>query len=166
MLDLGTLGGTYGQGNSINASGEITGSSALSNGNIDAFLYNGSGLMDLGTLGGSASDGLGINSAGIIVGSSSLADNSQHAFIYQNGVMIDLNTLVDPVPGITLNSATAINDAGQIVANGVDGQAYLLTPVAAAPEPATWAMFAGALGLTAFAGRMRLSGSLRLRRNS
>jgi hypothetical protein len=48
----------------------------------------------------------------------------------------DLNTLVDPTdalaPYVTLQEATAINDSGWIVANGVDSRggnfAYLLTP--------------------------------------
>ncbi|MBV8707049.1 MAG: PEP-CTERM sorting domain-containing protein, partial [Acidobacteriaceae bacterium] len=42
----------------------------------------------------------------------------------------------DPALGIRLNSANAINDNGQIVANS-GNRAYLLTPV---PEPRTWAL--------------------------
>ncbi|MBV8532157.1 MAG: PEP-CTERM sorting domain-containing protein [Candidatus Eremiobacteraeota bacterium] len=43
---------------------------------------------------------------------------------------------------ITLTDAPGINDLGQIVADGSNGHAYLLTPV---PEPGTLALFGLAL---------------------
>ncbi len=55
--------------------------------------------------------------------------------------MLDLNTLIAPGLGVTLNQATAINNGGQIVANGF-GHPYLLTPIAApVPEPSTLPLF-------------------------
>ena len=46
--------------------------------------------------------------------------------------MLDLNSLIAPSSGWTLNSATAINDKGQIVGYGNDpanqSHAFLLTP--------------------------------------
>jgi hypothetical protein len=66
--------------------------------------------------------------------------------------MLDLNTLLlptDPLYGQSiLSEASAINDAGQIVAYGcVSGRcdAYVLTPVTASvdtPEPATLSVLA------------------------
>ena len=59
--------------------------------------------------------------------------------------MYDLNKLMS-LNGVTLTDATALNDLGQIVADGSDGNAYLLTPI---PEPSTYAAILGvaALGL-------------------
>ena len=54
------------------------------------------------------------------------------AWIWSNGTFQNLNNLIPPGSGFTLNAATAINDNGQIVANGSNatGQthAFLLTP--------------------------------------
>jgi uncharacterized membrane protein len=67
-----------------------------------------------------------------------------HAFVYLNGQMLDLNNLIDPALESTvgvLHEATGINDRGQIVVNGGDNRAYLLTPLATpAPEPCTLAL--------------------------
>ncbi len=63
-----------------------------------------------------------------------------HAFLYDvSDGMVDLNTLIDPLSGWELTNGLAINDAGQIVANGTNFDGYthaiLLTPV---PEPSTF----------------------------
>lgn len=78
----------------------------------------------------------GVNNAGVVVGDS-FADLEQdfRAFIYDGsgGGPRDLNDLIDAGSGWVLESADAINDAGQIVGTGTlngDGhQAFLLTPV-------------------------------------
>ena len=93
-----------------------------------------------------------LEDAGTIVGFSLIAGNSaQHAFLFQNGQLLDLNSLIN-LSGTYLQEATAINDLGQIVANGSDGQAYLLTPI---PEPSTYAALLGAavFGLVALRRR-------------
>jgi probable HAF family extracellular repeat protein len=100
-------------------------------------------MQDLGTLGGRVGEGLAINDAGEVVGASSfsMVDNTVHAFLYANGQMLDLNNLIDPALGLNLDGATAINDQGQIVANGTNLQAYLLTPLATpVPESRTLAL--------------------------
>ena len=95
-------------------------------------------VTDLGSLGGNTSTGYSINNAGQVMGIV-----NRHAFLYSNGIMTDLNSLIDPNLQLTLTAATATNDLGQIVANGDDNRAYLLTPV---PEPGAWALF-GVSGL-------------------
>jgi probable HAF family extracellular repeat protein len=72
--------------------------------------------------------------------------------------LTDLNSLV-PGSGWTLESATAINDSGQIVGMGTNpagqGDAFLLTPV---PEPCTLALLdIGAISLFAYARRRRVT---------
>lgn len=137
MIDLGAFvynGDSYAWG--INASGQIVGWSN-SNYGYRAFLYSGSKMIDLGTLGGTNSFANGINDSGQVVGEADIAAGGPHAFLCSGSTMIDLNTLIDPASDWTLESATAINDSGQIVGYGYRGgqdHAFLLDPV---PEPAT-----------------------------
>ena len=146
MADLGTLGGVVSIANGINASGQVVGYATTSSGEMHAFLYSNGTMADLGMLPvpgvtGQTGESIanGINASGQVVGfSSGFADgNGEHAFLYSNGTMTDLNDLIDPAsnPGWIIADARAINDSGQIVGyavNGMEEQAYLLTPV---PEP-------------------------------
>ncbi|SFH44412.1 PEP-CTERM protein-sorting domain-containing protein [Nitrosospira sp. Nsp14] len=87
----------------------------------------------------------GINDAGQVVGDSRTAGGIFHAFITgPNGTgMMDLNSLVDLPGGVVLTSASAINNAGQVIAIG-----------AIIPEPEIYALFLAGLGLVGFiAGR-------------
>jgi uncharacterized membrane protein len=75
------------------------------------------------------------------------------AVLWQSGstTPIDLNTLVTLSSGY-LTQATGINTSGQIIAQGSDGNAYLLTPnVATVPLPSSFWLFC-----TAIVGYVRL----------
>jgi probable HAF family extracellular repeat protein len=105
---------------------------------------------DLGTLGtGTFSEAHGINALGQTVGSSTFESGQQiygisHAFFVDvTGPMLDLNDLIPSDSGWELQSATGINDSGQIVGNGRapngENHAFLLTLT---PEPTSMSMFA------------------------
>jgi probable HAF family extracellular repeat protein len=143
MTDIGSLGGGYGEANGINRSGQITGISLTAGHALHAFMYDNGAMKDLGTLGGASSAGLGINSGGQVVGYSLTAKNAQHAFVYSNSIMKDLNSILEPgdhlAQYVTLTEATAINDNGWIVADGIDSRtgdinAYLLQAVSPAAQ--------------------------------
>jgi probable HAF family extracellular repeat protein len=65
----------------------------------------------------------GINGRGVVVGRS----QALHAVLVEGAVTYDLNTMIPRDSGWVLDSASAINDAGQIVAHD-HGHALLLTP--------------------------------------
>jgi probable HAF family extracellular repeat protein len=110
ITDLGTLGGAMSVAEGINNCGQVVGYSALSNGDLHAFLYSSGVMSDLGTLGGASSQATAVNASGQVVGVAATADSPEHAFVYSGGVMMDLGTL-----GGTLSGADGINDSGQIV---------------------------------------------------
>jgi uncharacterized membrane protein len=85
------------------------------------FLWNGAFTI-LPCLSGEACEAVSINNAGTIVGFSNTV-----AVVWLQGVVYDLNTLIDPddpLHGqVRLYSASAVNERGQIAANGryIDG---------------------------------------------
>lgn len=83
-------------------------------------------MDDLGTLGGADSQADAINSAGLVVGWAMTADGQRHAALWHAGRIVDLNALAAIEFGAVLEEATAINDFGQIAANGSNGRAYLV----------------------------------------
>jgi probable HAF family extracellular repeat protein len=75
VTDLGSLGGVVGA-TDINASAQIVGEAATTEGATHAFLWNNGAMIDLGTLGGSFSRAYGINDAGQVVGDSDLSNDA------------------------------------------------------------------------------------------
>lgn len=164
--DLGSLNNNNlgSSATAINSQGIVVGDAGVWNGATNAsraFMSTQSGnLVDIGTLGDSLSYAYayGINTAGQIVGASSTAGNAQlHAFVTgANGAgMVDLNSLVTLADHSYLVGAVAINNNGQILANGADGNAYLLTQVSSVPEPASIEMTIVGLGLVGIWHRRR-----------
>ncbi len=132
-VDIGTLGGSWGQASAVR-SGKIIGSSMNASGVMRATLWtlNASGVVtstiDLGALAiTNASYGKSINAAGIGVGTSDF-----HAVRFTNGQAVDLNTLIGtPHDNWTLEVAWAISDAGVIVGSGSRlgfPRAFMLVP--------------------------------------
>jgi len=114
MSDIGTLGGPYSYGMSINDSGQVVGYSGTADGAAHAFLWENNNMIDLGTFPGySDSYANRINNKGQVVGRSSTAVGvvvESHAFLWENNNMIDLGTL-----GGDGSEALGINDLGQVV---------------------------------------------------
>lgn len=143
--------------NAVNQAGQITGSDWQVPGS--AYLYANGSTRVLGSLYGLDAWGTALNNRGEVVGNLGGALQVPFfAFIYANGTLSDLNTLIDPALGWTVNSATGINDLGQIVAYGChdgEGCAGLLLQLAPVPEPQASAMLAAGLALLALAWRRR-----------
>jgi len=157
MRDLGTLGGPFSYGMAINAKNHVVGYSAINkvDSRVHAFWFDGTGMKDLGSLAPNSSKledqsvALGVNSADRVVGYAYLPGINpntdpavqpgtnavrQVAFVWSEGTMTDLNKLIGTAAETYhLNSATAINDNGQIVATALSKEtgtrrAVLLTP--------------------------------------
>lgn len=144
MLDLGTLAGDLSYGTFINAQNHVVGYSTIDKNNdrVHAFLHNGMKMIDLGSLSGAALDldysyALGVNASDQVVGYTYLPVDGPWsvAFVYSAGLMVNLNDLIgDAAKDYRLDSATAINDKGQIAAiayvnSAAAFHAVLLTPV-------------------------------------
>jgi len=116
---VGTLGGSA-AGRAINNNGQVVGIAQTSTGAEDGFVWSNGTTTDLGP----GFHPAAINDSGVIVGGQ---------FVDSGGILQNLNTLIPAGSGYQIQSATGINDNGQIVANATDtatGQthALLLTP--------------------------------------
>jgi probable HAF family extracellular repeat protein len=187
IKDLGTL---YGCGETIsgvcasaafgiNAAGQVVGVSGdASNANLRPFLYSNGKMTDLGTLAGSTNGyAYAINNNGQAVGYSSdfkandpasgtISESFTTATLWTinsdgTATPIDLNSLIAG-SGWTLWGATGINDKGQIVGYGIQGEgpeatfhAFVMSPNAApVPLPPALLLFgSGLAGLGALRRR-------------
>ena len=115
---LPTLGGRWGYGTDVNASGQMSGTSRYPGPyNFGAARYddNGRQITNLGALGGDRASALGINDAGHVVGyarTGTFRGNTpvHHAFVHRGAAMTDLGTL-----GGDFSIAFDVNNRGQVV---------------------------------------------------
>lgn len=141
MTDLGALDGLDSEAYDINESGQIVGQSSTGEywSVRNAVLWQDGEIIDLGRLGGITSFAYGINESGQIVGRSHtgslVSPDEYHGFIWQNGSLSDLNDLTNEGADWIVNTASDINDKGQIVGWGYnpaldinDFHALLLDP--------------------------------------
>ena len=116
MVDIGTLGGTFGEPIWLNNRGQVVGrSNVAGDQNSHPFLWDKeAGLKDLGLLpGGMYANADSINDSGEIVGGSD-GTGFFHAVLWKDGAIVDLGTVAgDPCSG-----ANWINSKGQIVGWG------------------------------------------------
>ncbi|HEY7117662.1 MAG TPA: hypothetical protein VH475_13820 [Tepidisphaeraceae bacterium] len=83
---LPTLGGDYGEADSVNARGDIVGKSSTARADMHAFLYRGGAVQDLNdlidpSLGWTLTEATGINDRGQIVGNGINPQGQHHAFL-------------------------------------------------------------------------------------
>lgn len=147
MTDLGVLPGeTDSSAADINATGQVCGLSAHTLTTYPfptyrtACLWDKGDIIAIGKLPGfdKNSSASSINDQGVVVGYSSDYGNDSHAFIWQNGTLTNLNDLIDPTAGWELETASDINERGQIVGTGShngETRAFLLDPVSTDPVP-------------------------------
>jgi probable HAF family extracellular repeat protein len=121
MRDLGTVAGESFINAAINDRGEIVGTATNSAGTQSSFIYRGHSFEKIPLV------AAGLNNSGHIAGTYTAANGSSHAALYRDGRLIDLNVLVDPSLNF-LTNAGGISDNGNIVASGLNGHLYVLTP--------------------------------------
>ncbi len=135
LVDLGSLGGGWSR-----ALRDFFDTGHLFLGKYHAFLWTeGVGMVDLGALGGGTSFAGAINNHGAVVGIFWLLNGDPRAFRWTKAQgMIDLNILLPRRSGWVLQSASDINDKGQITGIGLHNgatRAYRLTPEPVPEEP-------------------------------
>lgn len=123
MINLGTLGGTFGMGNAVNNHGQVVGFSNVAGDLANhAFFWERGVLTDIGTLGGNNGTANWINDAGQVVGTADLADGTHHAFIWRKGTMTDLGTIgSDPC-----SNGSHTNASGQVIGTSTDCHGTIL----------------------------------------
>lgn len=174
MTEIAVLG--MGGVSAINSSGHVVGDFVDMDTFTDkVFYWDGTTMTTIDVL-SENDDGYAsaINASGSIVGTSE-GDDDMRAFLYVSGATYDLNALAagylvenegDTAGFIRLENAYGINDAGQIIGQGIyyDGigdtynAAFFLNSLTAVPEPSTYAAIFGGLALGFVAWRRRRTG--------
>jgi probable HAF family extracellular repeat protein len=116
MIDLGTVGGTFGFPVGVNNRGQVIGQSNLAGDqNFAPFLWDGKELIDMFTegIGGSFLFANSINDDGEVVGAAAFQGRPFDAAIWKDGVVTDLGIL----PGDCFSQAFVMNSRGQIAGN-------------------------------------------------
>jgi probable HAF family extracellular repeat protein len=121
--DVGSLGGNITAACAINDAGQVTGYSQDGNGNYLAFLFSRDQPMaSLGTLdNASTSEAFGINKRGAVVGDSQSGELNHRPVLFAKNSVQDLGLGGSNDPD-ALETAYAINDAGQIVGRHSNGK--------------------------------------------
>jgi len=110
MIDLGSLGGTFGGAQCANNRGQVTGQSNLAGDAVShPFFWDHGVMTDIGTFGGANGFPTWMNNFGEVVGRADLPSGLHHAFLWRDGVRTDLGTLG------TNSTAFQINSRHQIV---------------------------------------------------
>ena len=125
-MDLGTLGGAFTNGLTINNGGQIAGSSNLvGDTSSHPFVWDGGLMMDLGTLGGDNGSALWNNDAGDVVGRADVTGNQiHHGFLWKHGIMHDLGTFGDD----PCSNAFIVNANDQVIGTSTDCHGVTLHP--------------------------------------
>jgi probable HAF family extracellular repeat protein len=123
LMNVGTLGGDITAACAINDAGQVTGYSQEGNGNYLAFIFSrDQPLASLGTLdNGSTSEAFGINKSGAVVGDSQSGELNHRPVLFAKNSVQDLGLGGSNDPD-ALETAYAINDAGQIVGRHSNGK--------------------------------------------
>lgn len=143
----------------LNNNGVVVGfDSSNTTGNTEGFIDNNGTFTHLEFPGETFTQFLGVNDSGQVVGFYMDAAGVNHGLLY-NLLSNTWQTVDDPFQGISAGQGTTINglnDAGQLVGFYVNAAGATIGVVAnQTPEPATFALGAGALGLLAFIRRRR-----------
>jgi len=128
MRDLGAAGGVESFVLNMSPGARIAGVVNLASGDQRAMTWTrGEGMRLLGTLGGASSRAFQANDRGQVVGYATDRAQVSRAFLWSaKAGMLDLNTrLRYTPPGLVLDDALAINDAGAIVASSNAGLVLL-----------------------------------------
>jgi 6-phosphogluconolactonase len=103
LADIGTLGGTYSAGTSINNRGEVAGISTVANGTAHLFLYTQGHMHDLGTAAGQTFASAALNDRGEILALAVGSGGVATSYLYRNHTFFKL-----PFPGSGINNSTEI----------------------------------------------------------
>lgn len=174
---LGTLGvrprpgspREYSNARDANALGVVVGYSSATDGDRAFWWTRQNGMVAMSDLDGGpvGSRARSINNLGQAVGYGSTSEGRRAVIWNQlNGDAIDLNAFLSPSLGWTLTDASDINELGQIVGNGIDQSgrsfAWIMTPTAGVPEPASWALMISGFGLAGLSIRKRQRSDFKL----